>query len=122
MAVNCVRIRTHQKKQYDSCTRFFIEYHSQNLIAMMLFQKNIQFSRLIKADGMLREFNFRKHRDPQGGVLFSVDVADLRNNRIFFKMQQKETSWRIVQTAVPEWVRTNEEKLHQTIEEEMSKA
>lgn len=88
----------------------------------MLFQKNIQFSRLIKADGMLREFNFRKHKDQQGGVLISVDVADLRNNRIFFKMQQKEASWKIVQTAVPEWVLTNEQTFHELIEEELKKA
>ncbi|HEY6506268.1 MAG TPA: hypothetical protein VIZ28_19965 [Chitinophagaceae bacterium] len=85
----------------------------------MIFTKNVQFSRLVKADGMLREFNFRKHSDQQGGILFSVDVCDMRNNRIFFKMQQKETSWKIVQTLVPEWVLTNEQKLHELIEEEL---
>lgn len=87
----------------------------------MLFQKNVQFSRLIKADGMLREFNFRRHRDQQGSDLISVDVADLRNNRIFFKMQQKEAFWKIVQTSVPEWVLTNEQKFHELIEEELKK-
>ncbi len=88
----------------------------------MLFTKNVQFTRLVKADGSLREFNFRKHNDPQGGVLFSVDVCDLRNNRIAFKMQHKDTSWRIIQTPLPEWVTKNEEVLNQLIEEELRNA
>lgn len=85
----------------------------------MLFTKNIQFSRLVKANGILREFNFRKYSDPQGGMLFSVDVCDLRNNRIAFKMQQMETSWKIVQTPLPEWVLSNEDIFNQLIEEEL---
>lgn len=88
----------------------------------MLFTKNVQFTRLVKADGNLREFNFRKHSDSQGGILFSVDVCDLRNNRIIFKMEQKETAWRIVNTPLPEWVLTNEHILHQLIEEELRNA
>jgi len=88
----------------------------------MLFTKNVQFSRLVRADGMLREFNFRKHSDPQGGVLFSVDVCDLRNNRIAFKMQHTETAWKIVQTSLPEWVTKNEDIFNQLIEEELKNA
>jgi hypothetical protein len=88
----------------------------------MLCTKNIQFSRLVKADGTLREFNFRKHSDPQGGVLFSVDVCDLRNNRIAFKMQQKDATWKIVQSPLPEWVIKNERILNDLIEEELKSA
>ena len=83
------------------------------------FIKNVQFSRLVKADGSLKEFNFRKHSDQQGGILFSVDVCDTRNNRIAFKMQQKESAWKIMQAQLPEWVTTNEQVFHQVIEEEM---
>jgi hypothetical protein len=83
------------------------------------FIKNMQFSRLVKADGSLKEFNFRKHSDQQGGILFSVDVCDTRNNRIAFKMQQKESAWKIIQAQLPEWVITNEQIFHQVIEEEM---
>jgi hypothetical protein len=85
----------------------------------MLFTKNIQFSRLVKADGTLREFNFRRYQDSQEGTLFSVDVCDLRNNRIIFKMQQKETSWKIIQTPLPEWVTKNENVLNDLILEEL---
>jgi hypothetical protein len=88
----------------------------------MIFTKNVQFSRLVKADGYLREFNFRKHSDAQGSTVFSVDVCDLRNNRIAFKMQHKETSWKIVQTPLPEWVMKNEEILNALIEEELKNA
>lgn len=88
----------------------------------MLFTKNVQFSRLVRADGTLREFNFRKHSDSQGGVLFSVDVCDLRNNRIAFKMQQKDMAWKIVQSALPEWVTKNEQILNELIEEELKNA
>jgi hypothetical protein len=88
----------------------------------MLFTKNVQFTKLVKADGNLREFNFRKHSDSEGGILFSVDVCDLRNNRIIFKMQHKETSWRIVNSPLPEWVLTNEHILNELIEEELRNA
>ena len=88
----------------------------------MIFTKNVQFSRLVKADGNLREFNFRKHRDAEGSVLFSVDVCDLRNNRIAFKMQQKDMGWKIIQTPLPEWVLSNEHVFNQLIEEEMRNA
>ncbi len=86
------------------------------------YSKNLQFSRLIKADGTLREFNFRKHSDPNGGFQFSVDVSDTRNNRIIFKMHQDDNHWRIVQTSLPEWVTTNEEILHELIQEELQRA
>jgi hypothetical protein len=85
----------------------------------MLFTKNIQFSRLVKADGTIREFNFRRHKDSQGSMLFSVDVCDLRNNRIVFKMQHTDTSWKIIQTPLPEWVTKNERVLNDLIEEEL---
>ena len=88
----------------------------------MLFVKNIQFSRLVKADGTLREFNFRKYTGPSGDMLFSVDVCDLRNNRIAFKMQHKDTTWKIVQTPLPEWVLTNEDVFNRLIEEELKNA
>jgi hypothetical protein len=87
-----------------------------------LFNKNIQFSRLVKAEGALREFNFRRHSDQQGVTLFSVDVCDMRNNRIAFKMKQQEQSWKIMHEKLPEWVLTNEQRLHELIEEELKNA
>ena len=45
------------------------------------FEKNIQFTRTIKADNRLREFNFRKLGGLQEGV-FTIDVVDDRGNRM----------------------------------------
>jgi hypothetical protein len=83
------------------------------------FNRNIQFSKLIKTDGRLREFNFRR----VNGLLeeiFTVDVSDDRGNRIMFKMQ-KEGNERIIGSdqPVPDWIRNINSKLNEAIEEEL---
>ncbi len=82
------------------------------------FIKNIQFTRLVKADGHLREFNFRRLNGPQE-ELFTVDVSDDRGNRIMFRMQKEGTTWKIVKQPLPEWVFKNEETFNDLIEEEL---
>ena len=54
---------------------------------MLIKNRNIKFKKLIKEDGRLREFNFRK----VNGIreeLFTVEVSDDRGNRIMFKMHK----------------------------------
>jgi len=86
------------------------------------FIKNIHFTRLLKINGRLREFNFRKIKDPQL-ELFSVDVCDDRGNRIMFKMQKENNIWKFVQQhPLPEWVMSNESNLSEIIEEELRNA
>ncbi len=80
--------------------------------------KNVQFTRLLKADGRLREFNFRKIYGLQQG-LFSVDVVDDRGNRLIFKMQKEETTWQIAGQELPFWVTDSSALLHEKIEEVM---
>jgi len=63
------------------------------------FIKNIQFTRLIKADGHLREFNFRK-----------------------LTGFQKDGVWKIVHQPLPEWVIKNETVFNDIIEEELRAA
>jgi len=82
------------------------------------FIKNIQFTRLIKADGRLREFNFRKINGMHEN-LFSVDVVDDRGNRIIFRMEKEDGSWKILKQALPIWVNENEKHFHDAIEEEL---
>jgi len=84
------------------------------------FIKNIQFTRLVRADGRLREFNFRKYRGEEGELLFSVDVVDDRGNRIIFKMKKEEDSWKIIPAALPSWVSSNEKVFNDLIEEELA--
>ena len=82
------------------------------------FEKNIQFTRTIKADNRLREFNFRKLGGLQEGV-FTIDVVDDRGNRIMFKMQKTDNVWKIVSQPLPEWVLKSEKIFHELIEEEL---
>ncbi|WP_290791861.1 hypothetical protein [Flavihumibacter sp. UBA7668] len=83
------------------------------------FVKNIQFTRLIKAEGRLREFNFRKMRILQE-TLFSVDVVDDRGNRIMFRMRKDDTNWHIIPQPVPAWVSEQEKLMSEMIEEELA--
>lgn len=81
------------------------------------FIKNIQFTKLIKVDGRLKEFNFRKPNGKQEG-LFTVDVIDERGNRIIFNMEKKEDRWKIIPQNLPSWVIDSENNFHELIEEE----
>jgi len=84
------------------------------------FEKNIQFTKTIKADNRLREFNFRK----LGGIeesIFTVDVVDDRGNRIMFRMKKNDNEWKIInQQSLPEWVLKNEKNFHELIEDELA--
>jgi len=89
------------------------------LFMKLQFIKNIQFTRLVKADGRLREFNFRKINSGTEG-LFTVDVSDDRGNRIIFNMEKNEGHWSIVtQVLLPDWITNNVLKFEELIEEEL---
>lgn len=83
------------------------------------FIKNIQFTKLVKADNRLREFNFRKINSQQDG-LFTVDVSDDRGNRIIFNMEKTDSHWHIVPgTTLPDWITKNAAIFEELIEEEL---
>lgn len=81
------------------------------------YVKNIQFTRLIKCDGQLKEFNFRKPNGKQEGI-FTVDVIDAHAKRIIFNMEMKDEVWAINSNDLPEWIMENEKAFHEIIEEE----
>ena len=81
------------------------------------YVKNIQFTRLIKCDGQLKEFNFRKSNGRQEGS-FSIDVIDGKGFRIIFNMEMKDAAWKITSNPLPAWITENENVLHEIIEEE----
>src|SRR6185436_21197023 len=69
------------------------------------FVKAVTFTRLIKAGGRLREFNFRKFKK-EDQELFSVDTVDDRGDRILFRMQRSGNNhWSITQMEPPTWIR-----------------
>jgi hypothetical protein len=83
------------------------------------FVKNIQFTKLVKADGRLREFNFRKVNGVKEGR-FTVDVSDDRGNRIIFNMIKEDSGWKIITNdSMPDWVQKNEEIFSDLIEDEL---
>ncbi|HEV8507706.1 MAG TPA: hypothetical protein VGQ53_19985 [Chitinophagaceae bacterium] len=86
------------------------------------FVKAVTFTRLIKAGGRLREFNFRKFTK-ENQDLFSVDTVDNRGDRILFRMQRSDNNhWSITQMEPPTWIRENESLLDEAIETELHKA
>jgi len=86
------------------------------------FTKVVHFTRLIKAGGRLREFNFRKHKQQEDDV-FSVDTGDDRGNRILFYMSKGDNSnWSIVKNQpLPIWITESEDKFREQIGDELQK-
>jgi hypothetical protein len=86
------------------------------------FTKAIHFTRLIKAGGRLREFNFRKLRGVELET-FTVDTVDDRGNRILLRMQKDDgnSHWTILKQMLPAWIPENEDKLVEAIEDELQK-
>ncbi len=85
------------------------------------FTKVVHFTRLIKAGGRLREFNFRRLRQLEEEI-FSVDTVDDRGNRILFYMRKDNNSnWSISPQPLPSWVVENETILNEHILDELSR-
>ena len=83
------------------------------------FIRNIQFTKLLKAEGRLREFNFRKLTGLNEGLM-TVDVSDDRGNRIMFTMQKNGNNWTFYSDPIlPEWVKESEQNLSEMIENEL---
>jgi hypothetical protein len=85
----------------------------------MLAIKNMQFTRLYKINGYLKEFNFRKSNSSNEGKV-SVDTIDDRGNRIIFFLEKADTAWKLVTPEVPSWVVEQETSLHEAIIEGLS--
>lgn len=85
------------------------------------FIRNIQFTRLIKVEGRLREFNFRRINNGHE-ELFTVDVSDDRGNRLMFRMKKEAGEWKIIPQPLPEWVMDHENEYHRQIEEELGQS
>ncbi|MCD2423183.1 hypothetical protein LQ567_10440 [Niabella pedocola] len=81
------------------------------------FNKIVHFTRLIKINGRLREFNYRKNNNA-GSYVFDVDTADDRGNRLFFRLLKEDNEWQLTaKMAMPEWVTDNRELLITELEE-----
>lgn len=81
------------------------------------FNKIVHFTRLIKINGRLREFNYRKNNNA-GDYVFDVDTADDRGNRLFFRLLKENGEWELTsKNTMPDWVTDNQELLVTELEE-----
>jgi hypothetical protein len=85
----------------------------------MPFLKNLQFTHLIKINGHLKEFNFRKSNANIETVV-TVDTSDEQHNRISFNMRHTENEWKIKQDNLPGWILENESCLSDVILKELA--
>jgi hypothetical protein len=81
------------------------------------FIRNIQFTKLLRAGGRQREFNFRKLQPHDGMELFSVDVVNDRGDRIQFHMHKEQNEWKISEHELPPWVLESEPGLQQLLDQ-----
>ena len=66
----------------------------------------------------MKEFNFLKINVQQESV-FTVDVVDERDSRVFFNIKKVDNSWRIIELPLPKWILENESIISEIIEEEI---
>ena len=75
------------------------------------------FSKLIKAGGRLREFNF-KPASANDDTRYLVDVSDDKGNRVLFSTYKNALGvWKISAQLMPLWIHDTEAALGQAIEE-----
>lgn len=81
--------------------------------------KNIQFTRMYKVDGYLKEFNFRKSNATQKGKA-SIDTIDERGNRIMFFIEKTDDQgWKIINKDLPGWIMEKEQDINDAMQEEL---
>ncbi|MFV0604509.1 MAG: hypothetical protein ACK5NK_01590 [Niabella sp.] len=87
---------------------------------MISFNKMIHFTRLVKINGRLREFNYRKN-NTAGKHIFDVDTADDRGNRVFFRLNKDNGDWELTSNQnLPDWILNSQEQLVTELEEGMN--
>ena len=87
------------------------------------FTRNVQFTRLLKVKGRLKEFNFRKANASIKGR-FTIDVLDDEGplgSRIIFYMENNDEKWKFISKDIPDWVLEKENELDEIIGEELKK-
>jgi hypothetical protein len=81
----------------------------------MIFQKQVQFSKLLKLEGRVREFNFLKLTNVSNPT-FTIDVSDERGKRYIFLFSQEGSEWKISGEDLPHWIMDSADLLRLEIE------
>lgn len=77
----------------------------------MAVVKNKQFSILVKIDGRVREFNFRKRSETS----YDADVNDDRSGRCQFQWNNSQEGWRVNGNidSLPTWLVNNSSSIRE---------
>jgi hypothetical protein len=70
----------------------------------MPYARNIAFTVLIKINGRLKEFNFRR----RSASLYDADTNDERGERYFFKVENVDDRWIMSGIDLPAWLTQGE--------------
>ena len=81
----------------------------------MITATNIAFTLLIKVNGRLKEFNFRKRSE----VNYDANTNDELSSRYFFGMQKIEGVWKITGKDLPAWLLDNEALISESLEKKI---
>ncbi|MBS1667324.1 MAG: hypothetical protein JST58_08110 [Bacteroidetes bacterium] len=81
----------------------------------MKFQKQVQFSKYIKIEGQLKEFNFLK-LNKNDFPSYTIDVSDERGRRFIFLLIQDGKEWKITGDDLPHWILAAKGLLQQEVE------
>ncbi len=84
---------------------------------LLQFARNVHFTRLVKINSRLKEFNLRRIPDATD-LIFHADVADDRGNRIVFRLIKISNAWIIADRALPGWILESEKLISNLIIEE----
>jgi hypothetical protein len=83
----------------------------------MEFQKQVQFSKHIKAGGRLKEFNFLKLNNEVSPTYY-VDVSDERGRRHQFLINNDGNTWKTIGQSLPTWIVEVEKSLFDAVEKQ----
>ena len=72
---------------------------------------NVAFTELIKINGRLREFNFRKRNE----MLYNVDTSDERGTRYMFQLLKEDDGWKIQGIDIPGWIMNSRSLLEEIV-------
>ena len=78
--------------------------------------KNIQFTRLIKAGGRLREFNFRKSQG-LNNALFTIDVVSDNSDRHYLLYSLVNGAWVLETKKMIDWIEEVLPQIEEAIQE-----
>jgi hypothetical protein len=82
----------------------------------MITHSNIAFTILIKIEGRLKEFNFRKRT----ASLYDGNTNDEYSIRYYFQLKKEDGNqeWKISGQSLPAWITTNESTISEALDKQ----